>query len=461
MLAAMKAAVAAYKGTSAEISNTTEGTKDSLQKAKEKAYKPAADSYNDVMREYYAEKKDKFDAKAQNREWVETMEEIGIIEGEIDVFFSRLGDWFKKLGNWVLVAGSFLGNIATGGELKGMIEERKGLAKKSKLDSAMERTELYDSQAAFNAFKEIIEDVAQEEKKLADLKYKFQHATLERERRGYLNAATAQKALVDAMREAQKTLTELTHDRIKEEQGKKAREEVERYKEEHAANRRENFKLQDEAALKGKDQDAIAATQMMHSADELVRVYEELTSKIQKHIALTDEEIELYKDLEKPYEAIMKLREEEAKDFQKSVQAQKTLDDGLVQMVADWDKRDKQADELRRHATESDAYNSTYDAMQSLQSKLDETDMSDEEKKGILAKEMAKLLEEARVQAVRSTEETISANGLKSLKDFKYTDFSVDEKMLSVQEDIQRAATDANQILNHIEAKLPSPVVAQ
>lgn len=130
-------------------------------------------------------------------------------------------------------------------------------------------------------------------------------------------------------------------------------------------------------------------------------------------------------------------------------------------MVADWDKRDKQADELRRHAYESDAYNNAYDKLQSLLDRLNETDMSAEDKKGILARELVKMLEDARVHAVRSSQETISASGVKSLKDFKYTDFSVDEKMLSVQQDIQRAATDANQILGSIETKLPSPVTAQ
>lgn len=53
MLAAMKNAVAAYKGAQAALSGTTQGSKASMEAARELAYKPAADAYNDKMRAYY------------------------------------------------------------------------------------------------------------------------------------------------------------------------------------------------------------------------------------------------------------------------------------------------------------------------------------------------------------------------------------------------------------------------
>ena len=62
---------------------------------------------------------------------------------------------------------------------------------------------------------------------------------------------------------------------------------------------------------------------------------------------------------------------------------------------------------------------------------------------------------------MRAHDETLDAKGVKSLKDFSYTDFEVNDKMLKVQEDIKRASEDANSTLETISQKLPSPTVAQ
>lgn len=53
--------------------------------------------------------------------------------------------------------------------------------------------------------------------------------------------------------------------------------------------------------MNGKDPDAIAAAHLFSSAGLLVKAYEELAAKVKAHVALTDEEIETYKELEKPY----------------------------------------------------------------------------------------------------------------------------------------------------------------
>lgn len=65
----MKKAVAGYKGTAAAISATTEGAKASMEAAKELAYKPAADAYNDKWRDYYTKKQAALDTKAADPEW--------------------------------------------------------------------------------------------------------------------------------------------------------------------------------------------------------------------------------------------------------------------------------------------------------------------------------------------------------------------------------------------------------
>lgn len=268
----------------------------------------------------------------------------------------------------------------------------------------------------------------------------------------------AQELYIAAIKQTQLSLYELT-----KQQQQSADDEA--AKAAKLKNYNENLKAQQAAAYSGKDADAIAGAHLFSSADALAKVYEELSAKVRAHKNLTDEELETLKELEKPYQAIQKLRADELAGYQKTLAEQKTLDDSMVATAdalrAEDERRMMNGDAMRREYGESAAYNAAFDKLKSLADKLDNTDLTAGERESVLSKELAKMLADARAQSVHGTETTLDAKGIKGIKDFKYTDFSVDEKMLSVQEDIQRAAQDTNTLLETISTKLPAPIMAQ
>lgn len=63
---ALKGVAEAYKGTAAELSATTEGAKASMEAAKGRAYKGAAEGASLVLKGYYASEQARYDAMADN-----------------------------------------------------------------------------------------------------------------------------------------------------------------------------------------------------------------------------------------------------------------------------------------------------------------------------------------------------------------------------------------------------------
>lgn len=95
----------------------------------------------------------------------------------------------------------------------------------------------------------------------------------------------------------------------------------------------------------------------------------------------------------------MKLRQQEADNYKKSLNEQNSLDNSLVATAealrAEDEKRMMNGDALRREYGESAAYNTAFDKLSALADKLNNSDLNEEEKSGILSKELANILQDA------------------------------------------------------------------
>ena len=95
----------------------------------------------------------------------------------------------------------------------------------------------------------------------------------------------------------------------------------------------------------------------------------------------------------------MKLRQQEADNYKKSLNEQNALDNSLVSTAealrAEDEKRMMNGADLRREYGESAAYNTAFDKLSALAEKLNNSDLNDEEKSGILSKELANILQDA------------------------------------------------------------------
>ena len=74
--------------------------------------------------------------------------------------------------------------------------------------------------------------------------------------------------------------------------------------------------------MEGKDQKAISDLYGAASPEELIKQYEGIRDKALKSIVLTEEEVDKYKELEKPYKLLIKLRDEEAAAMKKQAEAE-------------------------------------------------------------------------------------------------------------------------------------------
>lgn len=454
---ALKNATAAYQGTAAALSGTTQGSKSSMDAARELAYKPAADGYNDHMREYYQGRQAYFDALADDEAWRQDIQLVGEAEAQLELLWQEICDIASKIGNGALgVLGSIIDTMK-GHTTAGEIEARRTTRGGEDLERLGKNMANFDAATAKNAFDALFKTLGDESARLAEYTANWENSQAD-ERDQWNRVIQAQRAYIDAIKDTAKGLGELANkaQAVAEDEAAKAAARK---------NMGENLKLQEQAAMNGKDPEAIAAAHLFSSAGLLVKAYEELAAKVKAHIDLTDEEIETYKELEKPYQAMMKLRADEMSEYQKTLAEQKSLDDSLVgtaeTMRADDERRMQNGEDMRREYGESEAYNRAFDSLKRLGERLDNTDLNGGEKASVMSKELARMLADAQKSAVTATQETLEAKGLHSVKDFKYTEFEVDEKSLKIQEDIKRASEDANKILDEISTKLPSPTIAQ
>lgn len=454
---ALKNATAAYQGTAAALSGTTQGSKSSMEAAEALAFKGAADGYNDKMREYYQGRQAYFDALADDSQWRQDIQLVGEAEAQLELLWQEICDIASKIGNGAL---GVLGNVIDslkGHTTAGEIEARRIGRGGEDLERLGKNMANFDATTAKNAFDALFKTLGDENKKLEEYTANWENSQAD-EREQWNRVIQAQRSYIEAIKDTAKGLGELANKAqavADDEAAKAARRK----------NTGENLKLQEQAAMNGKDPDAIAAAHLFSSAGLLVQAFDDLDGKIKAHVALTDEEIETYKELEKPYQAIMKLRAEELGEYQKTLAGQKSLDDSLVSTAAalraEDERRMQNGEDMRREYGASEAYNRAFDGLKRLADRLENTDLNGGEKASVMSKELARMLADARKNAITATQETLEARGLHSVKDFKFTDFEVDEKTLKIQEDIKRASEDANKILDEIALKLPSPTMAQ
>lgn len=114
--------------------------------------------------------------------------------------------------------------------------------------------------------------------------------------------------------------------------------------------------------------------------------------------------------------------------------------------------------ELRRGAKMSDNERSIYDSLYTMLKKLQESGLSTKEQKSILSKEMTRLLR----GQIHGNADSITANGVARLKDFKFTDY-MGVQAETLKEIKQHAETAKKQLAAEtaIASKLPSPTMAQ
>lgn len=201
------------------------------------------------------------------------------------------------------------------------------------------------------------------------------------------------------------------------------------------------------------------------TADELVSLYELRRKQLMGEAELTEREnenigelIQEFEMLQKPYEAIIKLRKEEADAIAK----QRAEEEKAVkERQAREDAKTNKASELFDRYYRDTPYDKANDRLRKVNEEVKQAGLSEGERDQILSIEVGKMLQEAMSAAITKTTETISSGGIRSLKDFQFESVTIDEKRLKAVEDINKAAQDMTKYLETMAAKLPSPTMAQ
>ena len=71
------------------------------------------------------------------------------------------------------------------------------------------------------------------------------------------------------------------------------------------------------------------------------------------------------------------------------------------------------------------------------------------------------MIQKASNGAIQKTQETISAGGIRSLKDFNYESVNYNEKQLQQVDAIKQSVASMDEFMGALVQKLPSPTMAQ
>lgn len=239
----------------------------------------------------------------------------------------------------------------------------------------------------------------------------------------------------------------------------KQKQEAEQKAAEAAENAEANDKMRKSAALLLEDANKIASAFEFDDCDKLVQRYEELNKRLLENEDLTKDEREELCKLKSPYEAILKLRDNE-QDAQKKAaeQAKKEAEDRRKEeekQQREAETRAETGDELKRQAYESEDWNRSFDTLSRLLERLNSSDLSQAEKDSIYQTEFSKMMEAAQQAAVKSSKDAFEAGNLHSVKDFEFTNYEVDDKMLKTQQEMLKASEAAINYQKEIRDRLP------
>ena len=217
--------------------------------------------------------------------------------------------------------------------------------------------------------------------------------------------------------------------------------------------------------MEGKDQKAISDLYGAASPEELIKQYEGIRDKALKSIVLTEEEVDKYKELEKPYKLLIKLRDEEAAAMKKQAEAEaekkKKEEEAAKKALEEYNARAKH---------EHDDYIAKYDFkegdravehLRKMMEDMQELGMDSSSQASYIQKELIDMIQKASNGAIQKTQETISAGGIRSLKDFNYESVNYNEKQLQQVDAIKQSVASMDEFMGALVQKLPSPTMAQ
>lgn len=165
---ALKNATKMYAGTAAALSGTTQGSKDSMDAAKKLAYMPAADAFNDLMREHYQERQAEFDAMASDKAWRQDMELIGNAEAQLSLLWDAIGELGESISNGALQCVANVIDYFKGWTTAGEIEARRINGGRDNLERLSANMPNFDAQTAQNAFDALDKTLLKENAKLSE-----------------------------------------------------------------------------------------------------------------------------------------------------------------------------------------------------------------------------------------------------------------------------------------------------
>lgn len=181
-----------------------------MEAAEALAYKPAADGYNDHMREYYQERQAYFDALADDTQWRQDIQLVGEAEAQMELLWQEICDIAAKIGNGALgVLGSIIDSFK-GHTTAGEIEARRigrGGEDLARLEKNMGN---FDAATARNAFDALFKTLGEENSKLQEYVENWENSQAD-EREQWNKVIQAQRAYVDAIKTTAKGLGELAN----------------------------------------------------------------------------------------------------------------------------------------------------------------------------------------------------------------------------------------------------------
>lgn len=462
---ALKRATEMYKGTAAAISGTTEGARASMEAARAMAYQASADAYNDVLREHYAERQAEYDALGASEQWQQRQKIIGETIGTLDALFADLGDWLSDLGDGFLGFFADMVDALGGYRAEYKIAAREAGKGAENAYRTLDRAPAMNSETAKNAGNQITANLANARQELTRLQNRLEHAATIGNEESIIKAIDAQEKYIHALEQAENALKAQAAAAKYSEDMSKAQAEAQAALEARLKAAETARGIRQSSAIEGGNANGIAKSFGYSNAGELESEYERIMMQVMAGITPTEADLAKVQELQKAYKAIQAAREKEAEALQKELEGeQKKIDAALK--AADAAEQERKAKEeagaaMMRAAEESETYNKAFDHLASVQKQLDKTNLSTEQKNKILDKEIAKMIADTKEKSITARDESINVQGQTvSLKDFKFTDFDVQDKQLSELEEIRKAAFESYQLWATIGQKLPSPTRA-
>lgn len=454
---ALMQATQMYEGTAAALSSTTEGSLASMEAARSRAMQSAAEATNEVLKAYYQEKQAKYDLLQADQEYQEQIKQQGKVVGEYKVLMMELGEawdeFMQGLSLWLDDIGVFTKMTDDGQSLKKRVVIKNDNHLYEMLDKLVNHE--YDNLSQ----REL-------EKLLIDAKDTHNYS-----QKNSWNA-NGMKLTGDALISGLEILVRKAANRKRsaeqETQEKQQQEKAAKWVEQIAADSAEAAKKQMEIVEKtllknDGNSDQLAQRYAYTDSQQLVSHMNEMLERVKSGVA-TNEEIVWIEKIQPIFDYIEKEQKRISDEKSKQQEEERRNNEQIAKEKEQQQRQEidrmVSSDSIRRDMTKSDQYNRTFDTIYKLAEQLQQSNLSQKEKDKAIQIELARTLKNIKESSIRSTDESFSSGNLKSLKDFNFKSFEVDDKQLKVQEDIRKATKDAVGYQKMIADKLPSPTVA-